>query len=229
MKLFNLFTKNKNKHKQVSENLDPINIDDLRNVHTVSFDTIKANYSGDLYVDNFENPNSLDYENLGIIGVNLWSTGTDFPSIATFEPTLSNEVLCKQIINLIETAEFEYGKDSILDTFLRKQLIENNLQIKECVDNVFVKNFDKPKILIGILRTVSHFDKSVINPIGITMALGELKHENIEVKECAIRAFESWGGDDSLRILENIDEDAGWLRTYIDNVIQDIKAEICQS
>ena len=108
-------------------------------------------------------------------------------------------------------------------------MIENNLQIKECLDVVFVKNFENPSIITGLLRTLAHFDPDDINPIGVTMALGALKHKNIEVKECAIRAFESWGGEDSLRILENIEESEGWLRNYIDNVIEDIRAEICPS
>ena len=220
MKLFNLFK------KQQSE--------EIKNIKSSE----NSNYK--LYIDDEYNLDSIYLNNIALLDDNEvsivnskygieWSTSTEIDTTSPYKSSLRDENLINQIKNLIEASEFEYGNDSILDSFLGKQLRVNNLRTKENVNNLFLDNMNNPKILTGILRTISHFDESLINPNGMTMAVAALSHQNLEVKECAVRAFENWGGEASLRLLENLEVEVKWLQDYIDNVIIDIKEELCLS
>ena len=60
-----------------------------------------------------------------------WSSSTDFETIDSEKYKIKDENFASQILNLIEEADFDYGNDSILDVFLREQLMIKNLQTKE--------------------------------------------------------------------------------------------------
>lgn len=45
------------------------------------------------------------------------------------------------------------------------------------------------------------------------------------MQETAIRAFECWGGESSLKILENVSVSSKWVEEYLKGVISDLKSE----
>jgi hypothetical protein len=57
------------------------------------------------------------------------------------------------------------------------------------------------------------------------MAVAALSHENTEVQECGIRAFENWETVESLQILENLKVSTEWLQEYIDEVVLYLRKE----
>ncbi|MBA7503418.1 hypothetical protein ES706_02027 [subsurface metagenome] len=127
-----------------------------------------------------------------------------------------------KILNLILESVFEYGIDSQADVFIRSQMKENSLVTKNWLNEIFVEHFSNPVILIGILRIISRLFYYAVYPEGQLMATTALSHSNVEVQECGVRAFESWGTLDSLRILNNIKVVTPWLQDYVNEVVKDL-------
>lgn len=132
----------------------------------------------------------------------------------------------KQLIELINEEDFEYGIENKTDLLIKDQMNLNSLATKDWINSIFVENFSNPTILIGILRIIGRLDYISTFPEGQTMAVAALSHSNVEVQECGVRAFENWGTLESLQILENLTVSTKWLQDYIDQVVQDLKKEI---
>ena len=64
-----------------------------------------------------------------------------------------------------------------------------------------------------------------MSPQGATMALASLSHQDLECKECAIRAFESWSTYESLAILRFVSVEDDWIKDYLNSVILDIECK----
>ncbi|MBE3095888.1 MAG: hypothetical protein IMZ44_02015 [Planctomycetes bacterium] len=133
--------------------------------------------------------------------------------------------LTARFLALVAECNLEYGYDSALDTFLHERLAENALATKDWLSSLFVRYIDDVAVVTGILRTVAHLDYDEVMPQGTIMALAALSHGNAEVKECGIRAFESWARPECLRILGTLGGLEPWLREYVDQVIADLKEE----
>lgn len=131
----------------------------------------------------------------------------------------------KELISLILNEEFEYGIDTKADALVRRYMELNPLLTKEWLNTIFVENFASVLVLVGLLRIIARLDYTEVSPQGQTMAVAALSHKNTEVKECGVRAFESWGTIESLKILENRTVGIRWLQEYIDNVVLDLREE----
>jgi len=134
--------------------------------------------------------------------------------------------LTARFLILVAESDLEYGFSSALDTFLRERLAENALATKDWLNALFVEHFGHVAVVTGILRTVAHLEYDEVRPEGLTMALAALSHANVEVKECGIRAFESWARPECLRILEQLGGLEQWMQEYVNQVIADLKEEL---
>ena len=130
-----------------------------------------------------------------------------------------------KLLHYLREDEFEYGFENRADVLVKNQMAINSLATKEWLNKIYVNNFKNPEILIGILRLIARFRIEVISPEGKTMAIAAIAHKNIEVQECGIRAFESWGTLDSLDILSNVKVQPDWLQDYLNQVIINIETE----
>ena len=128
-----------------------------------------------------------------------------------------------KLLNLILESDFEYGIESEVDVFIQNQLKENSLVTKSWLNDIFVEYFANPVILVGILRIISRLSYYEVHPQGQVMAIAALSHNDIEVKECGVRAFENWGNLDSIKILENLHVSPSWLQEYINQVLEDLR------
>ena len=135
------------------------------------------------------------------------------------------KLFAHELISLIRNEEFEYGIDTKADALVRRYMELNPLLTKEWINTIFVDNFADAFILLGLLRIIARLDYKEISPQGQTMAVAAFSHKNTEVKECGVRAFESWGTIESLKILENLKVGIQWLQEYIGNVVSDLKKE----
>jgi hypothetical protein len=132
----------------------------------------------------------------------------------------TEELLC-----LLRDQDFEYGVDTKADAMVRQQMSLNKLATKSWLNTLFVENFANSSVLIGLLRIIARLDYVDVFPEGQTMAVAALSNSNIGVKECGVRAFESWGTIQSLEILENLTVSAKWLQEYIDHAVADLRKE----
>lgn len=128
-----------------------------------------------------------------------------------------------KLLNLILESDFEYGIESEVDVFIQNQLKENSLATKSWLNDIFVEYFENPVILVGILRIISRLSYYEVYPQGQVMATAALSHNDVEVKECGVRAFENWGNLDSIKILENLHVSLSWLQEYINQVLEDLR------
>jgi hypothetical protein len=131
----------------------------------------------------------------------------------------------KRFISHILEDDFEYGIDFKAHSIVKEQMSVNAAVTKDWLNRIYVANFQNSEILIGILRVIARFEKEEIFPIGHTIAAASLNHKDEIVQETAIRAFESWGGSTSLKILENVTVSSKWVKEYLEDVISDLKSE----
>lgn len=131
-----------------------------------------------------------------------------------------------RLLQLLREQEFEYGLESPIDSLIQKCLAENAAVTKQWVNQLFVQNYHDQKVTTGILRALAHFDYKDVEPEGPTIALAALAHTNAEVRECGIRAFESWVTLESLRVLENVYCPETWLNAYLKQVVADLREEL---
>lgn len=129
----------------------------------------------------------------------------------------------EKLLILLKEEHFEYGYENKCDLLVREQMEINSSVTREWLNKIFNENFDKPFVLVGILRLISRFQYEEISPEGTCMAIASLSHKNLEVKECGIRAFENWESINHLPILQNIFVEKKWLRDYLEKVINNIE------
>ena len=77
--------------------------------------------------------------------------------------------------------------------------------------------------LAEVLHCISRLEKKITGKDGKQLMLSALKNSNLDVREAAICAFESWGGHDSISALKQYveSEPIDWLRNYANKVIED--------
>ena len=129
----------------------------------------------------------------------------------------------EELVSLFKEENFEFGYISKSEVLISKQLSINISATKNWLNKIFVENFDKAFIVIGILRILGRFEERLIFPQGLTMALSATVHKEPEVQELGIRAFENWGTEKSLKVLCSINIATPWIKNYIDQVIADLQ------
>lgn len=147
-------------------------------------------------------------------------TSIDLQSIEEYKKQFSDTLL-----QLIHEEIFEYGMENAADKFVQKSLLNNPELTKICLNTILLEHFVDVEVATGLLRIISHLNYTDIYPTGPTMALSVLNHEDAEIRECGIRAFENWGNADSLDYLKHIKCKEKWLQDYLEQVI--IELEEC--
>lgn len=131
----------------------------------------------------------------------------------------------EQLIRLITEEEFEYGIANRADYLVSEQIRINASVTKEWLNSIFLENFNNVTVVVGILRVIARIDYFEVYPHGQTMAVAALSHEDIEVQDCGVRAFESWGTLESLKVLQTLKVATNWLQEYIDEVVSNLEEE----
>ncbi len=127
-----------------------------------------------------------------------------------------------RVVALTRECIFEFGFENELDSFLRESLANNAMATRQWLNEIFLRHFDDVAVVVGILRAIAHLEYADVYPTGPTMALAALKHCDIEVRDCGIRAFENWESPDGLKYLSVISCDEPWLRDYLERVMVDL-------
>lgn len=136
-----------------------------------------------------------------------------------------NEQISPRLFNLIENEYFEFGYESESERLILQKLSENSFATMHWLNQLYIDFFkNNVKYLKGILRIIGRFSQKSLFQELSTIALGSLSHQDEEVVELSLRAFENWGNKESLEILENTSEIKNeWLEEYRKNIINDLK------
>lgn len=134
-----------------------------------------------------------------------------------------------EFLALLRTCEFEYGFESLADTFVEARLRESTFVTMHWISLLFVEQLSDPAVAIGILRVLAHLKYEQAYPLGLVIAIAATRHQNHEVQECGIRAFENWGTADSLKVLESLTFLEPWIQEYVNQVVDDLHSQIVTS
>jgi|GEM_PF-2928588 len=137
--------------------------------------------------------------------------------------------LSKEFIKILQEEHFEYGITSKSELFIKEKLNVDLLFTKNWLNSIFAENFHQSEVILGILRVISRINQADINPEGQIMAIACFSHKSIEVKEAAIRIFENWGNEISLKTLKNISISPVWLQEYVESIVSDLESDLCQN
>ena len=137
---------------------------------------------------------------------------------------MNEKQLTSRFLSLVASTHLEYGFTSPLDEFLEERLREDELGTKTWLSALFMQQYSDPEVLTAILRTIAHLRYEQIAPQGMAMVLLAVEHKDDEVRECAFRVCESWGGEECLRVIRRAAE-KGWVAEWLDEVIKGMEAE----
>jgi len=135
----------------------------------------------------------------------------------------AKEKFVNRFLQLLNAVEFEFGYKTPADDYIQDALNTYETFAREWLNELFLQNFECPRILSAILRVIAHFDYYQMYPQGITIAIAATKHADVEVQECGIRCFENWESPESIPILKSITLPENWLNDYLQDVITDLE------
>lgn len=122
-----------------------------------------------------------------------------------------------EMMSLLAT-EYITGEEHRLDRYVSK--IKSISSFQQATRELFVSacEFGITQRIIGLLHMLSRLDKSKRCMEFDILATYALHHEDIEVRDAAIRCFESWGKTKTLRY---VNYGGTWLQSYVDDVLGD--------
>ncbi|MDR0621330.1 MAG: hypothetical protein LBJ61_05580, partial [Deltaproteobacteria bacterium] len=146
-------------------------------------------------------------------------------NLTSEEPTSVPIVIDKaetiMLLRIMAQDDFVAGEISSSEIYIEEIAKEYGWQnTMRWLNSIYLDNYSKPAILIGIMHCLSHFEFDNVKPEGQTMALGLLQHEDVFVRDLAIRAYENWNDKEALPILKSLSYDTKWLRDYVDAVVK---------
>jgi len=127
------------------------------------------------------------------------------------------------IMHEVENQGFEDGFQHPSENLIFEYMNRYPALTKRWLQQTFLRNYRHPEIIIAILRTITHFDISNIDPECKILSVAALSHKNSEIREAAISVFEAWGTPDAIDYLQNYNENKPWITQYRDKVIQELK------
>lgn len=147
---------------------------------------------------------------------------------------LNDELFKKELISKFQnkfisfiTFEFEEiveNRFTSIELELLNYFNKNPYVTGQWFSKLFIESIiNKPKILVNSLKILAKLKPETLPNIHVYIA-SLLFNEDIEVKDFAIKVFESWGDLNSLKALENTEEiSPKWLEEYKQLVIKDLK------
>lgn len=133
------------------------------------------------------------------------------------------EEFSKEFFRVIEHDHFEFGTTSNVEKLVDKWLSRDLNITGLALQKIFYDNQRNEKILIGILKTISHLNHQLLSTTNRGIAMTALSLPYLEVRECAVRAYEYWEDPELLVDLEMRPLVPAWLEEYKQTVIAEVR------
>ncbi len=85
---------------------------------------------------------------------------------------------------------------------------------------------NRPSLSASLLRCIGRMRAERLGPWGIITVKQALFHEDVEVRDAAIRALEKWGTGECLQVLWQYRDSEDWLNDYVRQVIYGMTIEL---
>lgn len=128
----------------------------------------------------------------------------------------------EEFIALARNERFEYGYTAPSERFLLQFAKDYPALVGDTMQRIYLEVPGDKVVALAVLNAVASMGYETVYPHGQTLALGALMNPAPEVKEAAIRVYETWGHVDGARILSEVDCPWDWLDSYRKQVIEDL-------
>lgn len=127
------------------------------------------------------------------------------------------------LVHVFEEFPIEDGITHPADDIIEQAFRDDNHTCRDSLVRGFYEFKDlRPAISAAFLRCTARVDFAEIGVIGLSLAQDALDHNNIEIREAAVRMLENWGGNQAIHILRQHNDTIAWISRYIDQVIVDL-------
>lgn len=134
------------------------------------------------------------------------------------------QILKNNILNIIMQDEYIDGEVSNSEIFVHQYINENNIKdLLSVLNSLLLDFYKRPDILEGVLSILSYFSYNDVYPVGQTISLSLLSHENLQIRDKAIQCYENWNSKKAIPILSSLKCSPKWLQNYVDEVIYYLK------
>jgi hypothetical protein len=132
------------------------------------------------------------------------------------------EVTQAKFLELARSEYFEYGYTPPSERHLLQFAAEYPGLIGEVIQNIYLAESADACVMLALLNALASLSYETVRPHGQVLAVAALTNPNAEVKEAAIRVYETWGHREGAKILATVECPWAWLDDYRKQVISDL-------
>lgn len=127
------------------------------------------------------------------------------------------------LVCVLEDIPIEDGMQHPADELIERALGSSISRCMEALTRAFGEFCtSRPAMSAAILRCVARVEFAQSGAQGLALAQHALNHDDVELREAAVRAFEAWGGVEALGFLRQHDDPEAWLQEYVRRVVEDL-------
>src|SRR5262249_51808254 len=143
-----------------------------------------------------------------ISGLHIEQNSTDAEAVpdesTDAELLKAQENFRSELIGALRTEHIEDGITHPAETIVQGALEKNPVTAIQWIQSFFTSNYYKRPTMAGaILRLIGRLPYNLVGFTGMLIAVAGLTHQEVQVRDSAVRALESWGEPSSQIALEN--------------------------
>lgn len=127
----------------------------------------------------------------------------------------------QELIDSFESEPIESGYSHLCESIFLSAILEQGRDAVDWIQYFFLRNYHHPALSSEILTCVGRLPTEIVDPWGLTMAIGGLGHPDIRVRDAAVCSLENWATPDSLRALYMHKDPVSWLDEHIQQILED--------
>ena len=139
------------------------------------------------------------------------------------EVNAEKEKLISWLMNAFDAEPLENGVTHPAEEIISKFLLKSNGPLVYTWLEELIVNTTRPAFVSSIILCLGRFEQLGTADWRATIIRQSLASENIEIRDAAAQAAESWGGYSIRDILLQHNEQILWLRDYIHSIIEDME------
>jgi len=108
----------------------------------------------------------------------------------------------------------EYGIYSACDGLIAEWSLNAGSNFGDIIQSIYLESISNKICLLALIKAISAIEYDLVYPSGQLIALAALSHQDIEVIEAGIRAYEHWETKKGVLALKNCKTHVEWLDEY---------------
>lgn len=141
---------------------------------------------------------------------------------SAMQQNLERERFASKLWTAFEAEPLEDGMNHLADEIIEKALKPENQTILRWLKDLCL-NAEEPDFAAAVLRCLGRQVLPGTNSWRTELVRDGLATNNVEIRDAAVQAAESWGGQEILNVLESHQEPEQWIQDYIRDVVNDLR------